>query len=359
MATATRLQNYPIVMGVDSFGDVTLGEDGTSVSQPSNIRALVDEGVQAEEAGLDFFGLGEHHTEEMPLSAPDLVLASIASRTTRIRLGSAVTVLGSDDPVRVFQRYATLDALSEGRAEVILGRGSSTESFPLFGYNLSDYEALFEEKLDLFARLRSEAPVTWSGTMRPAMSNLDVYPRTAAGALPTWVGVGGNPASVMRAARHGFPLMLALIGGNPARYAKLSELYRSATAGFGFGSLPIGVHSPGHVAATDEQAQEEYWPTYETFMLEARRQRGFPEITRAYFEREVEVGSLYVGSPETVARRIAKTMTVLGANRFDLKYGMGPMRHADLMENIRLFGTEVAPLVRDLLGRAPEDSPGQ
>ena len=320
---ATRLENYPIVIGVDSFGEITRGEDGAHLSQPANIRALVDEGVQAEEAGLDFFGLGEHHTAEMPLSAPDLVLASIAAKTSRIRLGSAVTVLGSDDPVRVFQRYATLDALSQGRAEVILGRGSSIESFPLFGFELADYDALFEEKLDLFARLRSETAITWSGTMRPALSNLDVFPRTAAGALPTWVGVGGNPASVMRAARHGLPLMLALIGGNPARYAKLSDLYRSATAELNLDPLPIGVHSPGHVAATDEQAQEEYWPTYETFMLETRRQRGFPEITRAYFDREVEVGSLYVGSPETVARRISKTMTVLGANRFDLKYGMG------------------------------------
>ncbi len=349
---ATKLENHPIVIGVDSFGDLTRGDDGEYLSQPSNIRALVEEGVQAEEAGLDFFGLGEHHVEEMPLSAPDLVLASIAARTSRIRLGSAVTVLGSDDPVRVFQRYATLDALSQGRAEVILGRGSSIESFPLFGFDLKDYEALFEEKLDLFAKLRSEKAITWSGTMRPALSNLDVFPRTAAGALPTWVGVGGNPASVMRAARHGFPLMLALIGGNPARYAKLSDLYRSATAEFGIDPLPIGVHSPGHVAATDEQAKEEYWPTYETFMLEARRQRGFPTITREYFEREIEFGSIYVGSPETVARRIVRTMKVLGANRFDLKYGMGPMRQSDLMESIRLFGTEVAPLIREGLAAA-------
>ncbi|HYI34133.1 MAG TPA: LLM class flavin-dependent oxidoreductase [Glaciibacter sp.] len=346
------LEHYPIVIGADTFGDITRDDDGAELSQPATIRSLVAEGVQAEQAGLDFFGIGEHHTAEMPLSAPDLVLASIAGRTSRIRLGSAVTVLGSDDPVRVFQRYATLDALSEGRAEVILGRGSSIESFPLFGFDLADYEALFEEKLDLFAQLRSETAITWSGTMRPALSNLDVFPRTAAGALPTWVGVGGNPASVIRAARHGFPLMLALIGGNPARYAKLSDLYRRATAELGLDPLPIGVHSPGHVAATDQQAQEEYWPVYQTFMLEARRQRGFPEITRAYFEREIEMGSLYVGSPETVAKKIAKTMTVLGANRFDLKYGMGPMSHSALMENLRLFGAEVAPLVRDRLGRS-------
>ncbi|GAA4571639.1 LLM class flavin-dependent oxidoreductase [Micromonospora coerulea] len=312
---------------------MTLGPDGELLSQPQNIRELVAEGVLAEESGLDFFGLGEHHIAEMPLSAPDLVLAAIAARTSRIHLGSAVTVLSSDDPVRVFQRYATLDALSAGRAEVILGRGSSTESFPLFGFDLADYDRLFEEKLELFARLRTEEPVTWSGTTRAALPGLDVYPRTAGGALPTWVGVGGNPASVVRAARHRFSLMLAIIGGNPARFARLSALYRAATEQSGIAPLPIGVHSPGHVAASDEQAKEEYWPTYQTFMLDARRQRGFPEITRDYFEHEVEYGSLYVGSPETVARRIVKTMTALDANRFDLKYGMGPMPHAALMEN--------------------------
>ncbi|WP_089016201.1 LLM class flavin-dependent oxidoreductase [Micromonospora inositola] len=328
---------------------MTLGSDGRLLGQPQNIRELVAEGVLAEESGLDFFGLGEHHIEEIPLPAPDLVLAAVAARTSRIRLGSAVTVLSSDDPVRVFQRYATLDALSAGRAEVILGRGSSKESFPLFGFDLADYDRLFEEKLELFARLRAEEPVTWSGTTRAAVPGLQVYPRTAGGALPTWVGVGGNPASVVRAARYGFSLMLAIIGGNPARFARLSTLYRAATDQAGFAPLPIGVHSPGHVAATDEQAREEYWPTYETFMLEARWQRGFPEITREYFEHEVEYGSLYVGSPDTVARRIVRTVTTLDASRFDLKYGMGPMPHAVLMENIRLFGTEVAPRVREQL----------
>ncbi|WP_203919282.1 Atu2307/SP_0267 family LLM class monooxygenase [Rugosimonospora africana] len=343
---------HPIVIGVDSFGDLTTDRDGTPLGQPENIRELVAEGVLAERSGLDFFGLGEHHTEEMPLSAPDLVLAAIAARTSRIHLGSAVTVLSSDDPVRVFQRYATLDALSSGRAEVILGRGSSIESFPLYGFDLADYDRLFEEKLNLFAQLRTEKPVTWSGTTRAAVPGLQVFPRTAGGALPTWVGVGGNPASVVRAARYGFSLMLAIIGGNPARFTRLSRLYREATRQAGFDPLPIGVHSPGHVAATDERAKREYWPTYETFMLEARRQRGFPTITREYFEHEVEYGSLYVGSPETVAARIARTMTTLDATRFDLKYGMGPMPHDTLMENLRLFGTEVAPRVREQLGAA-------
>jgi probable LLM family oxidoreductase len=349
---ANILEQYPIVIGVDSFGDVTKDRNGELLSQPRSIHALVREGVVAEESGLDFFGLGEHHTEEMPLSAPDIVLAAVAGQTSRIRLGSAVTVLSSDDPVRVFQRYATLDAVSQGRAEVILGRGSSKESFPLFGFDLEDYDRLFEEKLDLFSRLRSEKPVTWSGTTRPALDGLEVFPRTTAGALPTWIGVGGNPASVVRAAQYGFPLMLAVIGGNPARFAKLSELYRQATAEAGFGELPIGLHSTGHVAATDEQAIEEYWPTYETFQLEARYERGFPPITREYYEKEVAVGSLYVGSPETVARRIVRSMKALGVNRFDLKYGLGPMPHEVLLENIRLFGTEVGPRVREALRRS-------
>ncbi|MCS5716677.1 LLM class flavin-dependent oxidoreductase [Herbiconiux sp. CPCC 205763] len=346
----TRLDDHPITFGVDSFGDITTDADGVPFSDAENMRALVEEGVIADRSGIDHFALGEHHIAEMPLSAPDVVLAAIAARTTRIRLGSAVTVLSSDDPVRVFQRYATLDAVSNGRAEVILGRGSSTESFPLFGFDLADYEQLFEEKLDLFAAVRAEQPVTWSGTMRPALPGLPVYPRTASGALPTWVGVGGSPNSVVRAARHGFSLMLAIIGGNPARFTNLSELYRRAGAEFGGPPLPIGVHSPGHVAASDDEAREEFWPFYESFLLDVRRSRGFPPITREYFEREVDRGSLYIGSPETVAQKIAKTMALLGANRFDLKYGMGPMPHAVLAENLRLYGTEVAPRVRELLG---------
>jgi len=349
--TKTKDGVHPIVIGVDSFGDVTSDGAGRPFDQAQNIRALVEEGMLADQSQLDFFGLGEHHIEEMPLSAPDLVLATVAGRTSRIRLGSAVTVLSSDDPVRVFQRYATLDALSNGRAEVILGRGSSKESFPLFGFDLADYERLFEEKLELFAALRSEQPVTWSGTTRAPLRGLPVFPRTTSGALPTWVGVGGSPASVVRAARYGFNLMLAIIGGNPARMVRLTELFRQSINQFGFGSRPIGVHSPGHVAATDEQAVEEFWPFYETFMLEARHERGFPPITREFYKRELTHGSLYVGSAETVARRVARTMRLLGASRFDLKYGMGPMPHSQIMENIRLFGTEVAPLVREHLAQ--------
>ncbi|MEU6009685.1 LLM class flavin-dependent oxidoreductase [Streptomyces sp. NPDC047453] len=338
-----------LTFGIDSFGDITIDATGRPYSDAEAIRALVDEGVLAEKSGLDFFGLGEHHTREMPLSAPDLVLGSVAARTSRIHLGSAVTVLSSDDPVRVFQRYATLDALSNGRAEVILGRGSSKESFPLFGYDLADYDVLFEEKLELFAALRSEQPVKWQGTTRAALDGQLVVPRTESGSLTTWIGVGGNPASVVRAAKHDLNLMLAIIGGNPARFTKLSELYLKSLENNGFPERPIGVHSPGHLADTDEQAIEEYWPHYRTYLLEARYERGFPPITREYYERELEHGSLYVGSPATVAEKIARTMRQLRASRFDLKYGMGPMPHSQLMRSIQLFGTQVAPLVRERL----------
>src|SRR6266700_5520874 len=229
---ASTCGEHPIVIGVDSFGDMTAGSDGNLLSQPQNIRELVAEGVLAEESSLDFFGLGEHHIEEMPLSAPEMVLAAIAARTSRIHLGSAVTVLSSDDPVRVFQRYSTLNAISGGRAEVILGRGSSIDSFPLFGYDLADYEQLFEEKTNLFAELLEGGPVTWHGKTRPPLNNQDVVPHLESGPFPVWIGVGGSPESVIRAARHGFALMLAIIGGPPARFAPFSYLFGEALERF-------------------------------------------------------------------------------------------------------------------------------
>jgi probable LLM family oxidoreductase len=277
------------------------------------------------------------------------VLASIASRTSRIHLGSAVTVISSDDPVRVFQRYATLDALSNGRAEVILGRGSSIESFPLFGYDLRDYEELFEEKVNLFAELRKERPITWSGNTRAAIDGLTVYPHTESGSIPTWIGVGGNPESVVRAARYGFSLMLAIIGGTTERFAPFANLFREALDKFGYAEQPVGVHCPGHIAATDEQAREEFFPFYVDLVSRVAKERGFRVPTRATFNEDVGPhGALHVGSPETVARKIAGTLTALGATRFDLKYGMGGLSHSKLMTNIELYGTKVAPLVRDM-----------
>lgn len=346
-------QPESIRLGLNTFGDVTDDERGRPLSQAQSIRNIVAEAVLADSLGLSYFGIGEHHTADFPLSAPDVVLGAIAARTSRIHLGSAVTVLSSDDPVRVFQRYATLDALSNGRAEVILGRGSSIESFPLFGYDLADYDELFEEKVGLFAELLKEKPVTWSGNMRPSLRNQEVFPHTEAGPIPTWIGVGGSPESVLRTARYGFSMMLAIIGGPAARFLPFATLYREELDRLRLPQRAIGVHSPGHIAQTDEQAREEFWPHYLEVFGRVSRQRGFRPPDRATFEREVgPYGALYVGSPETVARKIADTMKTLGATRFDFKYAMGGLAHERLMTNIELYGTQVAPLVRNLLAES-------
>ncbi|MCW2766251.1 MAG: luciferase, partial [Nocardioides sp.] len=341
-----------ITLGLDTFGDVHTDESGERLSDAQTIRNLVEEGVLAEEVGLDYFGIGEHHTASFPLSAGDVVLGAIASRTSRIHLGSAVTVISSDDPVRVFQRYSTLDSVSNGRAEVILGRGSSTESFPLFGYDLRDYEELFEEKVELFAELLKEEPVTWSGRTRAALDEMTVYPRTESGRLSTWIGVGGSPESVVRAARYGFSLMIAIIGGDNARFAPFAGLFQQALAQFGQPARPVGVHSPGHVAATDEQAIEEFWPHYARAFAEVAKVRGFRPPTKENFLRDVGPGgALYVGAPETVATKVAATLGTLGATRFDLKYGMPGISQDKVMTNIELFGSQVAPQVRKLMAQ--------
>jgi probable LLM family oxidoreductase len=345
-----RAGEFPLVLGLDTFGDVTHDADDRPLSHAQTIRDLVEQGVLADQVGAEFFGIGEHHTDDFPLSAADVVLAAIAARTTRIRLGSAVTVLSSDDPVRVFQRYSTLNAVSSGRAEVILGRGSSIDSFPLFGYDLADYEDLFEEKTDLFAELIKGGPVTWHGKTRPSLHDQDVVPHVESGPFPVWIGVGGSPQSVIRAARHGFSLMLAIIGGPPARFAPFSQLFRQALERFGRAELPVGVHAPGHVAASDEQAREEFWPRYLEVIRHVSKTRGFAIPTKDSFMREIgPEGALYVGSPETVAQKIAQNLTTLGATRFDLKYGMGGLSHEALMVNIELYGTRVIPRVRELL----------
>ncbi|MGV8969205.1 MAG: LLM class flavin-dependent oxidoreductase [Microbacteriaceae bacterium] len=344
-------KNTPqLELGLDTFGDVTVDDTGARHSYAQVIRNVVDEAVLADEVGLNFFGVGEHHRDDFAVSAPETVLAAIAGRTSHIHLGSAVTVLSSDDPIRVFQRFATLDAVSHGRAEVILGRGSFTESFPLFGFELRDYERLFEEKLELFVELLKEKPVTWEGTTRPPLTQQQVYPTTEGGSIRTWIGVGGSPESVVRAARHGLPLMLAIIGGDPVRFAPYVDLYHRALAQLEKEVLPIGVHSPGFIADTDEKARELLWPHYSVMRDRIGRERGWPSMTRAEFDQEAGPhGSLYVGSPETVATKIASTAKALGLARFDLKYSAGPLPHSDLMHAIELYGTKVAPLVRDML----------
>lgn len=343
-------------LGLDTFGDVTWNAAQRLLPHAQVLRNVVAEAVLADELGLDFFGVGEHHRDDFAVSAPEVVLAAIAGQTRRIRLGSAVTVLSSDDPVRVFERFSTLDAVSGGRAEVILGRGSFTESFPLFGFPLDQYELLFEEKLALFVELLNERPVTWSGRTRAPLTGQTVYPPTESGSLPAWVAVGGSPESVVRAARHGLPLTLAIIGGAPLRFRPLVDLYHEALRELGKPTLAVAAHSPGYVAATDEQAREEAWPHYAAMMNRIGKERGWPPVRREQFEATAGPdGALFVGSPETVATKIIKVATGLGLTRFDLKYSLGTLPHEQLLTSIRLYATEVAPLVRTRLRAACQD----
>ncbi|MEV5609520.1 LLM class flavin-dependent oxidoreductase [Streptomyces sp. NPDC052225] len=337
-----------LLFGLDTFGDVPEDDSGRLVSYAQAIRHVVDEAVLADQVGVDALALGEHHRPEYAISTPETVLAGIAGRTERIKLGSGVTVLSSDDPVRVFQRFATLDALSNGRAEVILGRGSFTESFPLFGYDLADYDVLFEEKIELFAKLLEEKPVTWSGTKRAPLVDADVFPKTEKG-LTTWVGVGGTPQSVVRTAKYGFPLMIAIIGGSPTRFAPYVDLYRRAAEQFGTTAHPVGMHSPGFVADTDEQARELHWPRYKVMRDRIGALRGWPPVTKAEYEREIEHGSLYIGSPETVSRKMAAAIKGLGVGRFDMIYGSGTVPVSARLRAVELYGTKVIPMVRDIL----------
>jgi probable LLM family oxidoreductase len=338
-----------VEFGIDTFGDVTIGEDGNRLPYAQVIRNVVAQAELAEQVGIDVFSVGEHHRDDFAISAPEIVLATIAGRTERIKLGTAVTVLSSDDPVRVFERFATLDAVSRGRAEIVLGRGSFTESFPLFGFDLSDYEKLFSEKLDLMVELLNEKAVTWSGTIRPALTDQEVYPKTESGHIRTWVGVGGSPESVVRAAQYGLPLVLAIIGGEPARFEPYVDLYHRALKEFEQPEQPVAVHSPGFVAETDQEALDTVWPHARTMMNRIGRERGWPPLARDRFEEDIRSGAWHAGSPETVAQKIAKTITDLGVQRFDMKYSVGTLPHDKLMKAIELYGTQVIPRVKELL----------
>jgi probable LLM family oxidoreductase len=343
----------PFELGLDTFGERTTLRGGGVNSHAQALRDVVAQAVLADQVGLDFFGAGEHHRDDFAISAPEVLLAAIAARTTRIKLGTAVTVLSSDDPVRVFERFSTLSALSDGRAEVILGRGSFTESFPLFGFDLRQYEMLFEEKLELFAAIRKQVPVRWEGRHRAPLQVDQVFPPVEHGLLPTWVGVGGTPQSVVRAARYGFSLTLAIIGGEPARFAPLVDLFHDALKKAGHAPQPVAVHAPGHVAATDVQAREELWPHFLEQRARIGAERGWPPPTRAQFDAEAGPrGALFVGSPETVAEKIVATARTLRLSRFDLKYANGAMPHAQLMASIELIGTRVAPIVRARLAES-------
>ncbi len=343
-------------LGLYTFAEVMPDPlTGKSVNPAQRLRDLMEEIELADQVGLDVFGVGEHHRREFAISTPAVVLAAAAERTQKIRLTSAVTVLSSDDPVRVFQDFATLDLLSGGRAEIMAGRGSFIESFPLFGYDLDDYDALFAEKLDLLLRLRDSERVTWSGQHRPPLDGLSVYPRPVQNPLPVWVAVGGTPASVIRAGTLGLPMALAIIGGEPARFAPLVGLYREAAqkAGHDISKLPVSINSHGFVADTSQQASDDVFPSYATMMNLIGRERGWSGISRSQFEASRSPrGALLIGNPEEVIEKILAQHKIFGHQRFLMQLSVGTIQHSKIMHAIELFGTKVAPVVR----RETEDS---
>jgi probable LLM family oxidoreductase len=337
-------------LGLDTFGDIANGPDGQPLHPAVVIREVLAEGELADRLGLDFFGIGEHHRDDYAVSAPDVLLAGLGARTEHIRLGTSVTVLSSDDPIRVFQRFSTVDAISHGRAEITVGRGSFVESFPLFGLDLGDYELLFEEKLDLLSAVVAEKPIAWQGSIRPPVQVDRVMPATESGRLPVWVGVGGTPQSVVRAAHYGFPVVIAIIGGSARQFVPLADLYRRALKEMGRPELPVGVHSPGYVAATDARARDEFLPHFLPYMNKIGRERRWAPMTKEQALSQVgPEGAVYCGSPETVAQKIAETVGLLGVSRFQLKYSMGTLPHEQRMECIRLYAEEVVPRVRELI----------
>ncbi|WP_368496903.1 LLM class flavin-dependent oxidoreductase [Herbiconiux sp. A18JL235] len=342
-----------IEFGLNSFGDVPTTSGGAATprtyTDAETVRLLVDEAKHAERVGLDIFSLGEHYREGYVDSATPVLLAGIATATERIRLGTAVTVLSTNDPVRLYNEFSTLDALSNGRAQLVLGRASQTQSFPLFGYKLDDYETLFEEKLELFMRLQREESVTWEGTVRTPLTDVTLHPRMRPGGIPTWIGVGGSPESVIRAARYGLPLLLAIIGGEPVRFAGHVDLYHRALTQFGQPAQPVGQHALGLIADTDEEAAETWWRSWQPLVTSMARERGFYPPTRERYDLELETGALFVGSPETVAQKIVRMTQSLGISRFDLKYDIGGLSVEARARTIELFGTVVAPRVRELL----------
>jgi probable LLM family oxidoreductase len=338
-------------LGLTTFGDRFADpRTGRLVSEAQRMRDLLEEVVLADEVGLDVYAIGEHHRSDFIVSAPAVVLAAAAARTTRIRLASAVTVLSSDDPVRVYQQYATVDLISEGRAEIIAGRGSFIESYPLFGQDLGDYDALFAEKLDLLLRVREAERVTWHGRHRPSIDDRGVYPRAVQAPLPVWVGVGGTPASADRAGRLGLPMTLAIIGGMPARFRPFVDLHQDAAARAGHPRPRLAINSHGYVAETSQQAADEFFPPYEVAMSGIGRERGWPPMTRDAFEAmRAPHGALFVGSAAEVTDKILRQREILGFDRFLLHVSVGTLPHAQVMKAIELFGTQVAPAVRKAL----------
>jgi probable LLM family oxidoreductase len=344
-----------VELGIYSFVERTPDPDtGETISASRRMRDVVEEIEVADRVGLDVFGIGEHHRPDYTSSAPAIVLAAAASRTRRIRLTSAVTVLSSDDPVRVFQDFSSLDLLSEGRAEIMVGRGSFTESFPLFGYRLEDYDALFDEKLRLLLELRDRERVTWSGRFRPPLAEATIYPRPFQDRLPVWVAVGGNPPSAARAASLGLPMALAIIGGEPARFAPLADYYREAARRRGHdpSTLPISINAHGWIADASRQATDESYPAAAQTMNRIGRERGWPPFTREQYEAQRQTdGAWFVGDPDEVAAKILAQHDLFGHDRFLLQLTVGTMPHDKVLRAIELLGTEVAPRVRDEVAR--------
>jgi probable LLM family oxidoreductase len=340
-------------IGLYTFASLPSGAGTDAQSHRRRIRALIEEAELAEQAGLDVFGVGEHHRPDFAISAPAVVLAAIAERTSRIRLTSAVSVISTDDPVRVFEEFATLDALSGGRAEIMAGRGSFTESFPLFGYDLRDYDALFAEKLDLLLRLREDVRVSWQGRHRAPIADMGVYPRPVQDPLPVWVATGGNPESAIRAGMLGLPLALAIIGGAPARFGQVATLYRQAATRAGHDPAPpLSINSHGHIAPTSQQALDESFPPVSESMNRIGRERNWPPMSRSDYESAATLhGANFVGSPQQVIEKVLYQHEIFGHERFLLQFGLGAMPHAQTMRSIELLGTEVAPAVRAELAR--------
>jgi probable LLM family oxidoreductase len=340
-------------LGIYTFAETTPDPaTGHLVSPRQRLLDLLEEIELADQLGLDVFGVGEHHRPEFVASAPAVVLAAAASQTERIRLTSAVSVLSSDDPVRVFQDFATLDLISGGRAEIMAGRGSFIESFPLFGYDLDDYDELFAEKLDLLLEIRKSPRVTWTGHHRPAISDLGVYPRPVQHPLPVWVAVGGTPRSVVRAGSRGLPMALAIIGGEPERFAPLAELHRRAAEESGLQAPALSINSHGFIADTAQAAADEAFVAHKTVMDRLGRERGWPPLTRAAFDQSLAVrGANFVGGPEQVVEKILFQHEIFGHQRTLLEFSVGTLPHASIMRSIELYGTEVAPVVRREIGR--------
>jgi len=336
-------------IGIDSFAAMFSGNSSKSLSDADALKQLLERIEYADRYGIDIFGIGEHHRKGFLDSAPALILAAAAARTKKIRLTSAVTVLSAADPVRVFQSFATLDLISGGRAEMVAGRGSFIEAFPLFGYDLDDYDDLFAEKLDLLLKIRNNEYVTWSGKFRPPLNNLPVYPRPMQELLPIWVGVGGTPQSFVRAGSLGLPLMVAVIGGETHRFRPLVDLYRKAgeKAGFQPEQLKVGMHSQGYVAKTTKEAYDDFYPGYAQTFNKIGKERGWPPVTRSQFEAQVgPTGALLVGSPEEVAQKIHRHSQALGGiTRLTFQMDAAELSHEKLMNAIELIGTRIKPLI--------------